>query len=81
MLGWVRTDKCRDVLAKPNLHLAGIRKKHKGVSHEGEKLQTVAPREDHNPPPLCLGVVPPWQISDEIQHKGSFGSYLHRSHG
>lgn len=57
MLGWVRADKCRDVLAKHHLHLAGIRKKDKRVSYKGEKLQTAAPREDHNPPTLCKTLV------------------------
>lgn len=69
MLGWVRTDKCRDVLAKPHLHLAGIRNKHKGASHKAEKLQTAAPREDHNPPPLCLGVVPPGKSLERYNMK------------
>lgn len=58
MLGWVRADKCRDVLAKHHLHLARIRKKHKGVSHKGEKLQTAAPRSPPFPSVQNLGVGP-----------------------
>lgn len=57
------------MLAKHHLHLARMRKKHKGVSHKGEKLQTAAPRSPPSPSVQNLDVVPSAKYLGEYSMK------------
>lgn len=76
VLGWVGADRCIDGLAKRCLQLAGQGEKHRGGCEElwGRRRSST-----HHlcAKPRCGS---PLQISGGTQHKGSFGSYLHRSH-